>query len=69
MPGDQRTICMQRYCKSQSRQWQQSGFITILDKNNKVVSNFAGNEPQYINGRLDEMYQTIKVFNTRMMYV
>ncbi len=48
--------------QSQSRLWQQSGFITILDKNNKVVSNLAGSEPVYINNNLDEMYQTIKVF-------
>lgn len=27
--------------QSQSRLWQQSGFVTILDKNNKVVSNIA----------------------------
>ena len=46
----------------QSRLWQQSGFITILDKNNKVVSNLAGSEPSYLNNNLEEMYQTIKVF-------
>ena len=48
--------------QSQSRLWQQSGFVTILDKNNKVVSNLAASEPVYINNNLDEMYQTIKVF-------
>ena len=48
--------------QSQSRLWQQSGFVTILDKNNKVVSNLAGSQPVYINNNLDEMYQTIKVF-------
>jgi len=48
--------------QSQSNLWQQSGFVTILDKNNKVVSNLAGNEPLYINNRLDEMYQTIRAF-------
>lgn len=48
--------------QSQSNLWQQSGFVTILDKNNKVVSNLAGSEPLYINGQLDEMYQTIKAF-------
>jgi hypothetical protein len=48
--------------QSQSRLWQQSGFITILDKNNKVVSNLAGSTPTYANNSLDEMYQTIKAF-------
>ena len=48
--------------QSQSRLWQQSGFVTILDKNNKVVSNLAGSQPVYINNNPDEMYQTIKVF-------
>ncbi len=48
--------------QSQSRLWQQSGFVTILDKNNKVVSNLAGSAPSYNNNRPDEMYQTIKAF-------
>ena len=48
--------------QSQTRLWQQSGFVTILDRNNKVVSNLAGNVPVYKNNKLDEMYQTIKVF-------
>lgn len=41
----------------------QSGFITILDKNNKVVSNPAGNEPVYTDGKLNELNQVEKVFN------
>lgn len=41
---------------------QQSGFVTILDKNNKVVSNIAGSTPTYKNNIPEEMYQTIKVF-------
>lgn len=48
--------------QSQSRLWQQSGFITILDKNNKVVSNLAGSEPAYNGSTAEEMYQTIKAF-------
>ena len=49
--------------QSQSRQWQQSGFVTILDENNKVISNLAGSEPAYdANNTLNEMYQTIKAF-------
>ena len=49
--------------QTNSRQWQHSGFVTILDKNDKVVSNLAGSEPTYANGKLDEMYQTIKCFS------
>ncbi|MBP6810728.1 MAG: 6-bladed beta-propeller [Saprospiraceae bacterium] len=48
--------------QSNSRQWEQSGFVTILDRQNKVVSNLAGSEPAYKNGHLDEIYQTIKAF-------
>jgi len=49
--------------QSSSKLWQQSGFITILNKENKVVSNIAGSEPMYKNGQLQEMYQTIKAFS------
>ncbi|MBC7775767.1 MAG: 6-bladed beta-propeller [Phycisphaerae bacterium] len=48
--------------QSESRQGQQSGFVTILDKQNKVVSNLAGSEPTYNGPALSEMYQTIKAF-------
>lgn len=48
--------------QSNSRQWQQSGFVTILDKQNRVVSNLAGTAPHYSGSQPDEMYQTIKVF-------
>ncbi len=48
--------------QSHSRQSMQSGFVTILDKNNKVVSNIAGSEPTYKSNVPDEMYQTIKAF-------
>ena len=36
--------------------------MTILDRQNKVVSNLAGSNPTYTNGRPDEMYQTIRAF-------
>lgn len=49
--------------QSSSNLWKQSGFITILDKQNKVVSNLAGSEPKYANGQLQEMYQTIRAFS------
>lgn len=48
--------------QSNNRQWQQSGFVTILDKHNKVVSNLAGTSPNYSGAVPDEMYQTVKAF-------
>jgi peptidylamidoglycolate lyase len=39
-----------------------TGFVTIIDKNNKVVSNIGGSEPQYQDGRLQPMKQTEKIF-------
>lgn len=48
--------------QSESRQWQQSGFVTILDKQNRVVSNLAGSTPAYKGAVPEEMYQTIKAF-------
>ena len=48
--------------QSDKMQWKHSGFITILDKSNKVISNLGGSEPQYVDGKLAEMYQTSKHF-------
>lgn len=39
-----------------------TGFVTILDKNNKVVSNIGGTEPDYQDGVLQPMAQTDKIF-------
>ena len=39
-----------------------SGFVTILDKNNKVVSNIGGTEPTYKDGVLKRMSQGEKIF-------
>lgn len=39
-----------------------SGFVTILDKKNKVVSNVGGTEPIYTNGTLGIMQQKDKIF-------
>ncbi|WP_423738160.1 6-bladed beta-propeller [Chitinophaga caseinilytica] len=39
-----------------------SGFVTILDKNNKVVSNIGGTEPKYADGKLQPMEQAEKIF-------
>lgn len=49
--------------QTDSKQGQNSGFITILDKNNKVVSNLGGNEPTYKDGKLKGLYQTEKAFS------
>ncbi|TXE09623.1 twin-arginine translocation signal domain-containing protein [Seonamhaeicola algicola] len=40
-----------------------SGFVTILDKNNKVVSNPGGTKPKYKNGELQLMLQNTALFN------
>jgi peptidylamidoglycolate lyase len=48
--------------QSNSNLWKQSGFVTILDQQYKVVSNLGGAEPKYAEGKLQEMYQTIKYF-------
>jgi peptidylamidoglycolate lyase len=48
--------------QTNTKQGQQSGFVTILDKNFKVVSNLAGSSPTYVDNKLDDMYQTIKCF-------
>ncbi len=39
-----------------------SGFVTILDKDNKVVSNIGGTEPTYVDGKLQPMSQADKIF-------
>ncbi|MEJ7587249.1 MAG: 6-bladed beta-propeller [Ferruginibacter sp.] len=39
-----------------------SGFVTVLDKDNKVVSNIGGTEPRYVNGVLQPMTQADKIF-------
>jgi peptidylamidoglycolate lyase len=39
-----------------------SGFVTILDKDNKVVSNIGGTAPQYVDNTLQPMAQAEKIF-------
>jgi len=39
-----------------------TGFVTILDENNKVVSNIGGSEPSYQNGVLQPLHQVEKIF-------
>ena len=38
------------------------GFVTILDKDNKVISNPGGTEPVYKNGKLKLMFQEKPIF-------
>lgn len=40
-----------------------TGFVLILDENNRVVSAPAGSAPRYDNNTLRPLYQTIRVFN------
>lgn len=49
--------------QTNDRQGQKSGFVTILDKDYKVVSNLGGSEPAYTGGKLAEMQQTVKCFD------
>ena len=39
-----------------------SGFVTILNKENKVVSNLGGSKPVYENNKLNPLHQTEKIF-------
>lgn len=39
-----------------------SGFVTILNKENKVVSNLGGSVPKYENGKLNPLSQAEKIF-------
>lgn len=48
--------------RSPSLKEEKTGFVTILDKNNRVVSNIGGNEPVYIDGKLQPLQQTDKIF-------
>lgn len=49
--------------QSDRAQGKQSGFLTILDKDWKVVSNPGGNSPQYQNGSLNELKQEQPFFS------
>jgi peptidylamidoglycolate lyase len=39
-----------------------TGFVTILDRNNMVVSNIGGTKPEYADGKLQTMLQEEKIF-------
>ena len=40
-----------------------TGFVSILDKNNKLISAPGGSIPNYSDGNLEPMYQTLQVFS------
>ena len=40
-----------------------SGFISVFDKDNRVVANIGGTPPEYVNGVLQPMQTTWDVFN------
>ncbi len=48
--------------RSPDLQHEGSGFVTILDKANKVVSNIGGAAPVYKEGKLQPMSQSEKIF-------
>ncbi len=43
-------------------QTDRSGFVTILDKNDRVVSNPGGTAPRYVQGELQLMVQDLPIF-------
>ena len=45
------------------RMWQGRGFVTILNADDKVISNPGGHAPEYENGSLKAMMQEKPVFN------
>ena len=48
--------------RSPSLSNEDSGFVTILNKENKVVSNLGGSEPVYNKGKLNPLFQIGKIF-------
>lgn len=54
-------VCWSRLINNEKTE--NSGFITILDDNDKVVSNPGGTKPNYINNELQLMVQDQPVFN------
>jgi len=39
-----------------------TGFISILDKDNRLISAPGGSTPTYVNGKLNSMHQALKIF-------
>ncbi|MGC4037491.1 MAG: 6-bladed beta-propeller [Chitinophagaceae bacterium] len=49
--------------QTNTKQNEKSGFVLVLDKHNKVISNIGGNLPSYTDGKPEEMHQTVHVFD------
>ena len=47
---------------SQAATGSKSGFVVILDGNNKVVSTLGGSVPEYESGKLNPLHQVVRVF-------
>jgi len=48
--------------QSEDKQWKESGFVTVLDKDNNVVSNLGAELPDYTDGKPSAMTQSVKAF-------
>ena len=48
--------------KSRQSAYNDSGFLLIMDKNNKVVSCPGATSPDYTKGKLKELYQSVRLF-------
>lgn len=48
--------------QSDNNPWKQSGFVSILDENNRVISSPGGKEPVYRGAIPEEMMQEVNVF-------
>lgn len=55
-------VCWSNFRDTGKMNGGKSGFVTILDKNNKVVSNPGGTKPVYKNGTLQPMFMEGDVF-------
>jgi peptidylglycine monooxygenase len=55
-------VCWSNFRDSGKMNSGKSGFVTILDKNNKVVSNPGGTSPVYTNGVLQPMFMEGEIF-------
>lgn len=40
-----------------------TGFISVLDKDNKLISAPGGSNPTYVDGKLEHMHQALKIFH------
>ncbi|CAN5592960.1 peptidylglycine monooxygenase-like protein [soil metagenome] len=55
-------VCWSNFRDTGKMNGGKSGFVTILDKNNKVISNPGGTKPEYKNGVLQPMFNEGDIF-------